>query len=239
MTNAVKFTEEGVISISIQKESNDSLKFIVADTGIGIDSAKLDVIFERFRQADELSTFKGGTGLGLAIIKALVDKLTGEIKVKSKKGEGSSFIVTLPFKQENIRRDDTRNTIRKGDKTCKSNLKILVAEDENVNFMYINELLKSEGYKVFHAKDGKESVKLFNKVIPDLVLMDIKMPVMNGYTAFEKIKKLNQNIPVIALTAYAQSDDRERIYKAGFDYYLPKPVSEEALINAINRFTNI
>ena len=114
--------------------------------------------------------------------------------------------------------------------------KILVAEDEEVNYFYINEVLEGSGFEILHAWDGKQAIELFKKERPDLILMDIKMPLVNGYEALKEIKQINPAVPVIAITAHALSGDKEKALNAGFDSYLSKPVSEEKILEAITEF---
>ena len=232
LTNAVKFTESGTIILSIDKTNNKNIELNVSDTGIGIEKSKQKIIFKRFRQADESDSFKGGTGLGLAITKALVEKMGGAISVESMPNKGTTFRVNLPLQQNSTKHKlIKKNIITKGIKKMKT--KVLVAEDEEVNFLYINEVLGSPDFDVVHAWDGKQAIELFTKEQPDLIIMDIKMPIMNGYEALKVIKEMDNTIPIIALTAHALSGDREKALNAGFDAYLSKPVSEEIILETV------
>ena len=235
LTNAVKFTEIGTIFLKIRKIDNSYIELIVSDTGVGIEKSKQKIIFERFRQAKESDNFKGGTGLGLAITKALVEKMGGEISVDSAPNQGSTFIIKLPIGQKEL--DNVQiSTTNDMNENKSSKTKVLVAEDEEINFFYIKEVLDCTGINVIHAENGKIAIELFKKEQPDLVIMDIKMPIMDGYKALKEIKELKSSIPVIALTAHALFGDREKALDAGFDAYLSKPVSEEDILKAVNQF---
>lgn len=235
VSNALKFTEKGSIHISYRVE-NDYVEFCVKDTGIGIKQEYHEVIFERFRQVELESTRKyGGTGLGLPISKAFVEALGGRIWVHSNFGKGSSFFFTLPFK------GFVENNVEKvGSIIPHVSLKgkvVLVAEDEEANFILISEILEDAGAEVIRAENGKMAIDIFQsspKV--DLILMDIKMPEMNGIEATKRIKEIDKNIPIIALTAYAFSDDRERCIAAGCSEYLSKPVTKNELLSILSTY---
>jgi PAS domain S-box-containing protein len=231
LNNALKFTHEGYVEFGVQIKSS-FLEFYVKDTGIGITPADVKVIFEPFRQVENSnSRMYGGNGLGLSISKALVEKLGGTINVDSQFGEGSVFSFTIPFVYNNNteNKNTTKGTENKWDKRI-----ILIAEDECYNYLFLKELLSPTGVKILHAKDGKEAVELVQQH-PEisLVLMDIKMPVMDGYAATRLIKSLQPQIPVIAQTAYAMSDDKERTINAGFDNYIAKPIIQDRFIKVL------
>lgn len=220
LSNALKFTNEGHIEYGYSLKE-DKLEFYVKDTGIGIPLNIQEIIFERFRQAD-ISTNRsyGGTGLGLSISKGYVELLGGKIWVESEPNKGSKFFFTIPYK---IANQDEKN------KTEKKEILILVAEDEEFNFLYIEEILKDLNVKLIHAKDGQDAIEKFEKNIDiELILMDIKMPKIDGYQAAKIIKKQNKNITIIALTAYALENEIER-FKDIFDNYFTKPINEKDL----------
>lgn len=242
LSNAVKFTDKGQIEFGYILESPEQLKFFVKDTGIGLSPDKFDMIFDRFRQADESRARRyGGTGLGLTISSNLVWLMGGNIWVESELGKGSVFYFTIPYKpyQERV--------LYSAMPTSESNSLlfdwkdklILIAEDEIINYQYLYELLKTTNATIIHARNGKEAIDLCkeNDKI-DLVLMDIKMPEVNGYIATREIKKIRPNLPVIAQTAYAMEEEISQCKEAGCDEYISKPINSHKLLQLINNFLN-
>lgn len=244
--NALKYTKEGAIKLGY-KPAKDTLLFYIEDTGIGIDKDKLESIFDRFVQADiSLSKPYEGVGLGLSIAKAYVDLIGGKIWVESEKDKGSVFYLELPFEGKNNYTPSQPEKKQEQEKKVKhaaseeslfSNLTVLVAEDDEVGRVYLKQLLEGKCKKVFYAENGKKAVEIYaeNEGI-DLVLMDIKMPVMDGYSATIKIRSMDHNAVIIAQTAYALSGDREKAIAAGCDEYLTKPLGRESLISAIEKY---
>lgn len=233
LTNAVKFTHKGYIEFGCTWE-NKTLNFYVKDTGIGIENEHLESIFERFRQADaSISINYGGTGLGLSISRSFAEMLGGSISVASQIGVGSTFIFSLPCEKSSTKRET--KTIEKPTMSSKK-FTILIAEDEEYNYQLIEIFLTDQGYKLLHARNGKEAVDLYREN-PDtsVVLMDIKMPVMDGKMALAEIRKLS-NVPVIAQTAYALEHERQYFLSIGFDDYISKPLKKELLLEKINNF---
>ncbi len=233
--NAVKFTEEGTIEIGYSS-AEECMEFYVKDTGPGISKEYHEVIFDRFRQVDCETTRKhGGTGLGLHICKVLAEMLGGQIRLDSEPGKGSVFRFTIPCKQGN----KTPDNLKEHKKTSYSfdGKVILVAEDEETNFLYLNELIEDKCARILRAHNGHEAVEVFNQNPDiDIILMDIKMPVMDGISATKKIKSQNKrHVPIIALTAYAMSGDREMCLNAGCDAYLSKPIMQDELYDQIAR----
>ncbi len=234
--NAFKFTKSGSIEFGYYMKDTEMV-FFVKDTGIGIPKEQHNLIFERFRQVElELNKNYGGTGLGLAISKKLVEILGGKIWVESEKNKGSNFMFSLPYEPVTVDETEpktelTETEIIKG----KGNITILVAEDEDMNFLFLKEIIVKEGITIIRANDGVEAVNLF-KSNPDidLILMDIKMPEMNGLEATRQIKEINPSMPIIAQTAFAMTDEKENALKAGCDDYISKPLKKELLYNAIN-----
>lgn len=229
--NAIKFTKDGFVNFGYTLKG-DMLEFYVEDSGIGIPSEFHEVIFERFRQVDTKITEQfGGTGLGLAISKAFIQKMGGDIWVESVEGNGSRFVFTLPFvpskpfdQKENDESKSELNNLPSG-----SN--VLVAEDDDVNFFYIHEMLAEFDLKITRAITGHEVIEIV-KSNPevDIVLMDIRMPGMDGYQATKAVKEIRPNLPVIAQTAYAFSADKERALEIGCDDYISKPIDRHKLI---------
>ena len=231
LENAIKFTKKGTIEFGYTIKDKH-LKFFVKDTGYGIAKKDQQLIFERFSQAKQKHTFVAGTGLGLSIVKELLKLLGGEIWVTSEIGKGATFYFTIPLifaKQPKMKPPSKAldNTI---------NITVLIAEDILPNFLYLKALFSKYNYQIIHAINGAEALKLFhkNKTI-DLVLMDIKMPVMDGLNATREIRKIDKNIPIIALTAFALENDKEKAIEAGCDDYISKPVSNEKLIEIIHK----
>jgi len=232
LSNAVKFTHEGFVEIGY-KLNKQKVHFYVKDTGIGIDPDKHEVIFERFRQADDSTTRKyGGTGLGLAISRQIVGFLGGEIWVESKPGQGSSFWFSIPLKE--IERKYTglpdMSDVYSDDELNLENRKILIAEDDSSNYLFLESLIGPTKAEILWARDGNQAIDMHSKNKDlDLILMDIRMPGLNGLLATEKIRKTDPKIPIIALTAFAFADDRLRSQEAGCDEHLAKPVKIEEL----------
>jgi PAS domain S-box-containing protein len=239
LNNAIKFTEKGTIDFGYKIHRNE-IEFFVKDTGIGIDKESLESIFKHFIKEDRGALkITEGSGLGLSISKGLVELLDGKIRVESEKGKGSCFFFTVPagkeFEDHNISPPVSK---QKRNKTTNS---ILVAEDDETNFFYLKALLKQNtSAEIIHASNGKEAIEKFLQN-PDigLILMDIKMPVMDGLEATRQIKAVNKDVPVIAITAYAIAGDEARILDAGCDCYLTKPLNKKLLFEKIAEFTSI
>ena len=224
VTNAIKFTTEGSIRFGYKRQK-DELYFYVADTGCGIPKDKQDSIFGRFVK---LNSFAQGTGVGLSICRTLVDNMGGKIGVESEEGKGSTFWFTLPYKEaSNIIEKAPQKEIQ----TIaieKDKLIILVAEDNESNYKLFESILKYD-YHLIHAWDGQEAVNLFKEYNPQIVLMDINMPVMDGYEATKEIRKYSAKVPIIAITAFAFASDEQRVMESGFDGYMPKPINANLL----------
>jgi len=244
--NGVKFTSHGeiVIGIDFEKRYNDKvvLKFVVADTGIGIPDDKLDKLFKRFSQIDDSYTKQfGGTGLGLAISQKLIELMNGEIGVKSKEGVGSSFFFTAVFGLQ----DGGSMTIDSAQKATIQHenteyKKILLAEDDLISRNLATLILEKNGFEVIAVEDGKQAVDAFEQEEFELILMDINMPHLDGYTATAMIrdqeKRIKVHTPIIAMTAYALKGDRERCLAAGMDDYISKPIELDKFIELINKW---
>ncbi len=245
VSNAIKFTEEGHVRISVDAigERNGKQEFRVAvkDSGIGIPADKLDYIFDKFSQAEESTTRKfGGTGLGLAICSKLVEKMDGTIGVDSVFGEGATFWFTMSLALstaeeagENAGSDEIDVKNLRFDKT-----KILLVEDNTVNQIIATEMLKQFGCQITPAANGKEAVERNSKQEFDLILMDCQMPEMDGFEATGVIRKRENEknlpaTPIVALTANAMKGDRDKCFAAGMDDYVSKPVKKETLAAAI------
>jgi len=236
LNNALKFTSKGEIEFGYKIKEN-FIEFYVQDTGIGIAPENHTLIFQRFRQVEITDGREySGNGLGLSISKALIEKLGGTITVNSELGKGSYFAFTVPYEpiiENNIENEPTTIT----DQHNWNEKTILLVEDEAHNHAYAEELLKVTHARILHAWDGKQALEQV-KTHPDisLVIMDIKMPVMNGYEATRHIKQIRPKLPVIAQTAYALSHDRKQALEAGCDNYMPKPLDKVLFMEVLNNY---
>ena len=236
-SNAVKFTEKGTISIEVRELERSAeqvkVEFKVVDTGIGIADDKKDKIFESFTQASSNTTRKyGGTGLGLTIVKQLVELQNGEIHVKSKIHEGSEFRVVLNFKYNNEKTEDA--TIEIDDsKISLDGIKILLVEDNDLNQFLAANHLRNSGAIVDFALDGVEAVRKAERNEYDAILMDIQMPRMDGYEATTRIRERDKDVPIIAMTAHAMIDEKNKCLKLGMNDYITKPLKIEKFISTI------
>lgn len=236
--NALKFTRKGAIRFGASLKRNE-IEFFVTDTGKGIAPERISSIFDRFVQADvSIARDYEGSGLGLSIARAYVEMMGGKIAVSSKVDVGSSFIFTIPF----VHVPNENLTIVKpaiDSYLTLDNKVILIAEDDEISFIYINRMLSPFKLKLLRAYNGEEAVEMAEQN-PEisLILMDIKMPIMDGYQATRKIRETLPNLPIIALTAFAFSDDKEKAISAGCSDYLSKPVKKENLLDTIRRYIN-
>jgi CheY-like chemotaxis protein len=234
LTNSIKFTNKGEVEFGCIQKGN-SLEFFVRDSGIGIEKSKQELIFNRFVQANNsIQSDYGGTGLGLSICRGFVELMGGKIWVQSEVGEGSTFYFTTPYKPSNHEATAKINFPRVH-KSFNSTT-VLVVEDQEFNFLYLEELLIELNCNVIHSKNGREAVEACkeNNDI-NIVLMDIRMPVMDGFTAAKLIKEFRPDLPILAQTAYATEQEIENYGKA-FDDYITKPITSENLLKAISVF---
>lgn len=237
ITNALKFTDKGSVAFGYEiDEQNQSIQFKVKDTGFGIEETNQKYVFDRFRRVGNDHSIKaGGLGLGLAISKAYVEMLGGTISLASTLGKGSEFYFTIPLEyiatQKIMVQPVNQIQLPKGEEEGT----ILIAEDDNINFLLFQKIMKAKNYKIIRAQNGQEAVDIcLNNPNIDLVLMDIKMPVMDGYEAFDKIAPIRPNLPIIAQTAFSSNEDKERIFKLGFHDYITKPINRERLFELID-----
>jgi PAS domain S-box-containing protein len=238
LNNAIKFTDKGKVEFGYILR-NEMLEFFVKDTGVGIPNGFEDIIFERFRQADyNISAKHGGTGLGLAISKAYINLMGGKIWVVSEQNAGSEFFFTIPYipittssESETTELDEI---VKNPDYSGKS---ILVAEDEYVNFLYLKEILNGTYAHIEHVPDGTQAVEMINSGKKfDLVFMDLKMPEMDGFDATKIIRKKNKNLPIIAITAFAFADERNRAYEAGCSDFIYKPYRSSDIMQMLGKY---
>jgi len=243
LENALKFTIEGFIEFGYKLKTDSKtteLEIYVKDTGIGINKNKHETVFERFSQEEkELSKNVGGLGLGLSIAKENTELLGGKILLKSEKGKGTTFFVTIPYKPVISDTEKSNSSIVKAIEE-QDKYTILIVEDEEVNYLYIETLLEDEieiNCNSLHAKHGQEAVEMCkeNSEI-DFVLMDLKMPIMNGFEATKLIKEFRLGLPIVAQTAYTTNEDKEKAFSAGCDDFISKPISEETLNEIMNKY---
>lgn len=237
LDNALKFTLEGTISIGCKTEDKH-LEVYVSDTGIGISDEFKPFLFERFRQENiNLNRHHEGSGLGLAIVKGLCDLIGAEAIIESQKNVGTTVRILLPFKNISL----TNLTKMRPEPVMIMNWKesvILIAEDDEINYKYIDKLLtRISGITTVRARNGKEAVDIaINNEEISLVLMDVKMPILDGHTATKQIKEKKPDMPIIAVTAFAMVQDRNAALKAGCDDYISKPFEADDILKVINKF---
>lgn len=232
--NAIKFTDEGQIDVTYSKKIN-AFDFEVKDTGIGIPKERLSVIFDRFIQGDiDDKRALQGSGLGLAISQSYVSMMGGELFVDSVVDEGARFYFSIPDRSTN---KADKPQVAKNTMSMKKNLKILIVEDDTISVKYLNVILKDIAQTIQIVNNGTEAVDMLKAHDDfDLVLMDIKLPRMNGYDATHEIRKFNKDIIIIAQTAYAISGDREKAIAAGCDDYIAKPIVKKDLLNMFAKY---
>lgn len=238
LSNAMKFTDSGYIEYGFELKLPGQIKFFVKDTGIGIPPEKQEIIFERFRQVEETYTRNyEGTGLGLAISKKLVNLMGGEMWLESTPGMGSAFFFTLPYKEVEFNNNIFANATPEFQNDDLTGKTILVVEDEISNFHLIENYLNRWHVKIIHTTEGEDAVEKFriHQQEIDLVLMDIKIQGMDGYAATKEIKKISRSVPVIAQTAYAMTDEREKCLSAGCDDYISKPYTRQQLFEMVHK----
>ncbi len=242
--NAIKFTERGFVKLKVTQvmdgKTKVRLRFLIKDSGIGISEEIKGKLFNNFTQGDESYTKKyGGTGLGLAVSKRLVEMMGGTISFESCYGLGSEFCFEVPF--EKIGEQDKSNNVEisqsiEGIQLFK-NKKILLAEDNKISRIFVQRLMKMYSFDIDTAEDGREAVEKYKAGDYDIILMDVQMPILNGFEATQKIRDLdklyNKHTIIIALTAYAMGGDREKCIAAGMDDYIAKPINIETFIDVL------
>ena len=234
VSNAVKFTEQGGVRVIVKKAAQrEGIELDVIDTGIGMSKEGLSHLFNRFQQADNSITRRfGGTGLGMSITVNLINRMGGSINVKSELGKGTRFTVYLPLKlSQKAHIDETITHIKVPDLT---NQTVLIAEDNPLNTMIIKSMLGETNAELHFAQDGKQAIELFNKLNPRLVLMDIQMPNMGGIEACAHIRRVNEAVPIIALTANVMKENIIEYMNCGFNGHVGKPIEKHLLFNTIN-----
>lgn len=238
LSNAFKYTKEGSITLGY-KVREDDIYFYVQDTGAGIPAGKVDKVFERFMKLDAK---KQGTGLGLSISRTIIKKLGGEIGVFSEYGKGSTFWFTLPVKPFDFlplqqRTEDVSETVEFNETEYDAGAvrrTILMAEDMDDNYLLYKIYLEKH-YDLIRATNGEEAVSKYLECNPDIILMDIGMPVVDGYQATDAIRQLSSDIPIVAVTAFAYDEDRRKVMSRGFNGYLSKPLNKDELLKMLHK----
>lgn len=235
LSNAFKYTSQGSITMGYEVREEE-MYFYVRDTGTGIPQDKIAQVFERFTKLDAK---RQGTGLGLSISQTIIKKLGGEIGVTSEYGKGSTFWFTLPVKPFDflpLQQEEKKETVELPETPNNSMVRktILIAEDMDDNYLLYKIYLEKK-YNLVRAMNGEEAISLFLECNPSIILMDIGMPVVDGYQATEAIRQLAPNIPIIAVTAFAYDEDKRKVMSRGFNGFLPKPLNKEALFDTLHQ----
>lgn len=237
ISNALKYTAEGKIELGFDLKNGFAV-FYINDTGIGISDQEQEKIFESFFRGDQvISSAIGGTGLGLKIAKEYVVLLGGEINVDSKIEMGTNFSFTVPIGDTDTLQDESapgqvvNNTI--------GGSILLIAEDEAPNYLYLNILLKNKVQRIDHATNGAEAIEMASKNCYDLILMDLRMPVMSGIEATKMLKQQYPEIPIVVQTAYSMPEEREIAFQAGCDDFITKPINKDDLVKIIGKYVSL
>jgi CheY-like chemotaxis protein len=233
--NAIKYTEEGEITMGYQLKSKNRIRFFVRDTGIGMSEEELENIFEEYELAHQkMKVTKAGRGIGLAISKKLTHLLKGEIGATSIPGKGSEFYFTLPRLDPNS--EETKSKTKEEDLYNWEDKKILIAEDVLVNYLFFVALFKKTKAELIHARDGYQVLDILKETDVDLILMDMVMPGMNGIETTREVRKTHLHVPIIAQTSMSERSDKDDIFKAGCNDIITKPIKPRILLNKIDRF---
>jgi signal transduction histidine kinase/ActR/RegA family two-component response regulator len=240
ISNAVKFTSNGLISIEVllqrSTEEYDEIHFAVTDTGIGIEKNKQQLIFERFTQANsDITREFGGSGLGLAIISKLLDLQNSKIELESEPGKGSKFSFTLSLKK--AEEEIVQEAVSAPEKNGLSGIKILLVEDVEFNVLVAEKILTNWNAEVEVAENGLLAISKARNNYFDIILMDLQMPVLDGYSASREIRDFNQQVPIVALTASASADIQQKAFECGMTDYLFKPFRPDDLYDMIRKYT--
>ncbi|MBN2761451.1 MAG: response regulator, partial [Bacteroidales bacterium] len=236
LSNALKYTEKGDIKFGYQIQTG-KVVFYVEDSGIGIDSKDFLKVFDQFQKLETSATkLYKGAGIGLSISRKLVEMMGGQIWLESEPGKGSTFYFSIPFEKKNVKSLVKMKGILDRSADEIPDVSLIIAEDESTNYLLLEKILKPLKYKISWARNGKEAVEILKNHDGSgisLVIMDIKMPEMNGIDAFHEIRKINAEIPVIAVTAYASENERIEIMQHGFTDYISKPLNASNFVNTI------
>ncbi len=236
ISNAIKFTDEGFITIGFKINEKEQLEFYVSDTGIGIHKKDQELIFERFAQVEQgANRIYGGTGLGLSIVTGLTDSLSGSIHLKSEPNKGSTFTVCLPQLSASTKSPSQNNTKSKVNFDF-TNKNILIVEDDMPNAKYLQEVFNNTSANILVAHNGSDAIEIAKQTNLDIILMDIRLPDLSGYEVTQQIRKENKEVSIIAQTAYASGNDRQQAYDSGCNEYLSKPVKSKKLLAVVNKY---
>ena len=232
---ALKFTENGFIEIGYYKDSNSKVNIYVQDTGIGIQQDKLSTIFDRFNKVHDSKKLYGGTGLGLTISKKLVEQMDGDLTVESTVNQGSTFKITLQYFIQTTKNNKEIKPSTNGKYNWKEK-SLLIVEDVESNYQYLATILKKTGINIYWAQDGEQALNFCVEKCPDVVLMDIQLPNMDGYEVTKRLLSKFPQMPIIAQTAYAFSDEKAKILNAGCVDYVTKPIDKSNLYDTMNKY---
>lgn len=235
LDNAIKFTNQGEIAFGIRKITEASITFFVSDTGKGIAPNRQAQIFDRFAQEDEsISQHYGGTGLGLAIVKRLMELMQGEITLHSEQGQGTCFEFTIPAQISRAPSPGKGTKATKEEDRAPGHLTILLVEDDPVNQLFYREVLNEPNFNLFLATNGREALKMNEKHRPDVILLDIRLPDLNGLEVARQIRASGNQVWIIGQSAYAMAGDEQAALDAGCNEYLTKPVKASLLLQRLN-----
>jgi len=233
--NAIKFTKNGTISIGYSLKSKKRIRFFVRDTGIGMKKEDIKSIFQEYELAHQkMKVTKSGKGIGLAIAKKLTHLLKGEIGANSILGKGSEFFFSLPVYESDS--EAIKSLSNKTEMYDWEGKKILIAEDVLVNYLFFAALFKKTKVELFHARDGYQVLDILKETEVDLILMDMVMPGLDGIDTTKEVRKTHMHLPIIAQTSMDERSDKDRIYKAGCNDIITKPIKPRILLNKIDRF---
>lgn len=252
--NSIKFTHKGQVRLVIGKNPSkkDTLLISVNDTGIGIPDDRQHMIFQKFSQADNSVTRKyGGTGLGLAISKSLVELMGGQIWFKSRPGTGTTFFFTIPYREQIYNpvnhmpvpmRTPELDFVNPKPRDPNHKVKILIADDTEDNRTLFTHYLKNEPFEIIEAENGLQAIDQIKSGEFDIVFMDVQMPEMDGYAATDRIREWEKEshkppVPIIALTAHALAEDRQKSLRAGCNDHIAKPFKKDTLLGVINKYS--
>ncbi len=238
LNNAFKFTTRGSVDFGYTIKGKKDIEFFVRDTGVGITPEYKKRIFERFYQVDSSPEKKTeGTGLGLSICKSYVEMMGGKIWLSAKKDRGSEFFFTIPYKKYTGKIITARKKPVSVTSEIPAGKTILVSEDDDLSFRLMEELLTKQGATVLRASDGREAISTADNCPDiDLIFMDIKLPLVDGYSAVSAIRKRNKKVPIIAISAYTGNEEKEKALSSGFNGYISKPVSIKDLLRTVRDF---
>ncbi len=238
LSNAIKFTSEGYIKFGCRIEDNNKLLFYIKDTGIGIPEDKKELIFNRFQRINNSKKeFYSGTGLGLSISKSLVELLGGKIWFESEEGKGSTFYFYIPIEKRGYYKGGSIDKHRENASFDWTGKTILIAEDEDFNYLVLKEVIGDTNAELIRAKNGKEVVDIcMSEQKIDLILLDIQMPVMNGYEACSKVIEKFPDMTIIAQTAYAMEDEKQKLLHAGCLDFITKPIDIDKMMLKLNKY---